>query len=51
MRNENSLLTVFTLVDDYYELGDVCLSVPVILRRIGVSKILKLLLDGEEVIR
>jgi L-lactate dehydrogenase len=51
MRDERSLLTVFTLVDGYYGLGDFCLSVPVILNCTGVSKILKLPLDGEEVIR
>jgi len=49
LRDENSVLTVSTLVDSYYDVSDVCLSVPVILNRNGISKILKIGLDESEV--
>lgn len=49
LRNENSVLTVSTLVDSYYDISDVCLSVPVILSQNGVSKILKIGLDASEI--
>jgi L-lactate dehydrogenase len=48
LRNENSVLTVSSLVDNYYGISDVCLSVPVILNSNGVSKALKLDLDEPE---
>jgi L-lactate dehydrogenase len=35
-------------LDDYYDIGDVCLSVPVILNRNGVAKTLKIGLDQSE---
>jgi len=49
LRDENSVLTVSTLVDGYYDISDVCLSIPVILNRNGISKILKIELDESEV--
>jgi L-lactate dehydrogenase len=49
LRDENSVLTVSTLLDNYYDISDVCLSVPVILNRDGVSKILKIGLDQSEI--
>lgn len=48
LRDENSVLTVSTLVDDYYDISDVCLSVPCVLNRNGISKILKIGLDDAE---
>jgi L-lactate dehydrogenase len=36
-------------LDGYYDISDVCLSVPVILNRNGVSKILKIALDQSEI--
>jgi L-lactate dehydrogenase len=49
LRDENSILTVSTLLDTYYDISDVCLSIPVILNRDGVSKILKIALDKSEI--
>ena len=49
LRDENSVLTVSTLVDDYYDIRDVCLSIPVILNRNGISKILEIGLDESEI--
>lgn len=49
LRDENSVLTVSVLIDNYYDIGDVCLSIPVILNRRGISKILKISLDELEI--
>lgn len=49
LRHENSVLTVSTLLDGYYDISDVCLSVPVILNRNGISKIIKIALDEAEI--
>ncbi|NVM23063.1 MAG: L-lactate dehydrogenase [Desulfobacterales bacterium] len=49
LRDENSVLTVSTLLDNYYDVSDVCLSIPVILNRNGVSKILRIGLDESEI--
>ncbi len=48
MRNENSIMTVSTLVDDLYDIRDVCLSIPTVLNRNGVSKQMYLELDSDE---
>lgn len=48
LRDENSILTVSTLIEGYYDITDVCFSVPVILNRRGASKMLKLSLDETE---
>jgi len=49
LRDENSVLTVSSLVDGYYDIGDVCLSVPSILNRNGLSRTLKIALDESEI--
>jgi L-lactate dehydrogenase len=49
LRNENSVLTVSTRLDNYYDVSDVCLSVPVILNRNGISKTLRIGLDEYEI--
>jgi L-lactate dehydrogenase len=49
LRDENSVLTVSTLLDGYYGISDVCLSVPVILNTDGVSRSLDIVLDESEV--
>ena len=36
LRDENSVLTVSTLVDEYYGISDVCLSIPVVLNANGI---------------
>lgn len=48
LRDENSVLPVSTLINDYYGVDDICLSVPSIVNRIGVEKILKLELSSRE---
>lgn len=49
LRNENSVLTVSTLLEDYYGVNDVCLSVPTIVNRKGIKEIIKLPLDENEI--
>ncbi len=51
LRDENSVLTVSTLLDGHYDVSDVCLSVPVILNGNGVSRILRIALDESEIKR
>lgn len=48
LRNERSILTVSALPDDCYGLKDVCLSVPCIVGRSGVERILEVRLTEEE---
>lgn len=48
LRNEQSVLTVSALLDNYYGISDVCLSVLAIVNRNGLSKILPLELNDTE---
>lgn len=49
IRDENAILTVSSLLHDYYGVDDVCLSVPTIVNRSGVREVLKLPLTEEEI--
>lgn len=48
LRDENSVLPVSTLVNDYYGVNDVCLSLPSIVNKNGVEQFLRLDLSSEE---
>jgi L-lactate dehydrogenase len=48
LRDENSVLPVSTLINDYYGINDVCLSIPSIVNRSGVEKFLRLELSTIE---
>ncbi len=48
IRNENSILTISCYLENYHGIGDVCLSVPVVVNRDGVKKIIDLPLDKKE---
>lgn len=48
LRNENSILPVSTLINDYYGISDVCISIPSIVNLNGVEKYLKLDLSDQE---
>lgn len=48
LRDQNTVFSVSTLVDDYYGIQDVCLSLPAIVNRSGISKVLRLELSPEE---
>jgi L-lactate dehydrogenase len=49
IRNENAVSTVSCLLEDYYGVSDICLSVPVILDRSGVKEVIRLPLDEGEI--
>lgn len=49
LRDENAILTVSSLLQNYYEVSDICLSVPSIVNREGIRTTLKLPLDETEV--
>lgn len=48
LRNENSILTVSSLLEDKYGINDVCLSLPTIVNRKGVDKQFMVPLSEEE---
>jgi L-lactate dehydrogenase len=48
VRNQRTVLSVSSLVHDYYGIRDVCLSLPTIIARAGVERVLKLDLADEE---
>jgi L-lactate dehydrogenase len=48
VRNENSILTISCYLENYHGIGDVCLSVPAVVNRDGVKKIIDLPLDEKE---
>lgn len=48
LRNENSVLTVSTLVDGYYGVDDICISVPAIVNRNGIKELVGLTLSDSE---
>ncbi len=48
VRNENSVLTVSSLIENRYGLSDVCLSLPSVVNRKGVERVLELRLDEAE---
>lgn len=49
VRNENAILTVSSLVQNYHGVSDICLSVPTIINRQGIGGILRLPLDESEI--
>ena len=48
LRDENAILTVSSLMQDYYGVSDICLSVPSVVNREGIKTTLKLPLDRSE---
>jgi L-lactate dehydrogenase len=48
LRNENNILTVSTLVDGFYGIHDVCLSIPVVVNKNGIAKTVKIVLEDAE---
>ena len=49
IRDENAILTVSSLLQDYYGVSDVCLSVPSILNKDGIVQNIKLSLEDAEI--
>jgi L-lactate dehydrogenase len=48
-RDENSILTVSSLMDGQYGLYDVCLSLPTVIYRGGVARVIEMSLDEREI--
>jgi malate/lactate dehydrogenase len=48
IRNENSILPVSCYLQNYHGVSEVCLSVPAVINRGGVQRIINLPLSGEE---
>lgn len=51
IRDENAILTVSSMLHDYYGVDGICLSVPAIVNRNGIREVLKLPLTNDEVIK
>lgn len=49
LRDEHSVLSVSSYIDSYYDVHDVCLSLPSVLNRGGIQDVLRLTLSSEEV--
>jgi len=48
LRNQNTVLSVSSLVQDFYGISDVCLSLPTVINRGGVAKLLRIQLSDTE---
>ena len=51
LRNQNTVLSVSSLVSEYYGVGDVCLSLPTVIGGGGIEKVLNIELDEGEIER
>jgi L-lactate dehydrogenase len=49
LRDQRSVLSISSLVEDYYDIRDVCLSLPTVVASAGVESVLRLELSQEEV--
>jgi L-lactate dehydrogenase len=48
LRHQNTVLSVSSLIEDYLGIGDVCLSLPTVVDRGGIQRVLRLELDENE---
>jgi L-lactate dehydrogenase len=48
LRNQSTVLSVSSLIDNYYGMSDVCFSLPTVINRDGVQEILRIALDPQE---
>ena len=49
LRNQSTVLSTSSLINDYYGIGDVCFSLPTVIDRGGVETVLRLDLSPEEI--
>jgi L-lactate dehydrogenase len=49
IRDENAILTVSCLLQNYHGVSDICLSVPAILNQEGIKELIELPLDKKEI--
>lgn len=48
LRNQNTVLSASSLIENYYGIQDVCLSLPTVINRNGVERVLRLALSEQE---
>jgi L-lactate dehydrogenase len=48
LRHQNTVLSVSSLIHDYYGISDVCFSLPTVIDRGGIQRVLRLELDDSE---
>lgn len=48
LRHQNTVLSVSSLITDYYGIGNLCFSLPTVINRGGVQRVLRLKLDDSE---
>lgn len=48
LRDQHTILSVSSLVQNYYGISDVCFSLPTVINRSGIERVLHLPLDSEE---
>lgn len=48
IRDQKTVLSVSSLINDYYDLNDVCFSLPSVVDRGGIERVLKLKLSSDE---
>ena len=49
LRNQNTVLSVSSLVQDFYGIRDVCLSLPTVVNCCGIAEVLRIQLDASEI--
>jgi L-lactate dehydrogenase len=49
VRNQSTVLSVSSLINDYYGIAEVCFSLPTVIDRGGVEKVLRLQLSPQEI--
>jgi L-lactate dehydrogenase len=49
LRNQSTVLSVSSLINDYYGISDVCFSLPTVIDHCGVESVLRLELNPEEI--
>jgi L-lactate dehydrogenase len=49
LRNQNTVLSVSSLVQDFYGISDVCLSLPTVVNCSGIAEVLRIQLDASEI--
>lgn len=48
LRDQHTILSVSSLVEDYYGISDICFSLPTVISRDGIERVLHLPLDEQE---
>jgi L-lactate dehydrogenase len=48
LRNQNTVLSVSSLIDNYYGISNLCLSLPTVVNRSGIEKVLRVELSQDE---